>query len=230
MTACLCIHGFTGAPMEVQPIAEYIQQHTDWECVIPTLPGHGETLQLRGISYYEWLAHAEEELQELLKRHEIVYVIGFSMGGLIAGYLTTRYPVKKLILLSAAAYYVNPLQLSKDVKSMLLDFLRGKIGGNELYIRYMNKIKSTPVAATIQFRKLVQYIRPILPQVKIPTFIAQGDRDGIVPLKSASYLYNTIRAEQKRMIYVKDSNHLICHCESRQTLFEEILAFLKDSS
>ncbi|WP_312099111.1 alpha/beta fold hydrolase [Niallia sp.] len=230
MTACLYIHGFTGSPMEVEPLAKYIQNHTNWECVIPTLPGHGNELRLKGIMYNEWLQHAEEALKDLLKRHDTVFVVGFSMGGLIASYLATKYPIKKLILLSAAAYYVNFAQLQKDIRIIFADFFRGRIRENEQYTRYMNKIKSTPLAATIQFRKLVQYVKPLLSNIHVPTLIAQGDKDGIVPLKSASYLYNTIRAENKKMIYVEESKHLICHCERRETLFQEIITFLEESS
>lgn len=230
MTACLCIHGFTGSPMEVEPLAEYIQHHTNWECVIPTLPGHGNELRLEGIMYNEWLQHAEESLKDLLKRHETVYVVGFSMGGLIASYLATKYPVKKLILLSAAAYYINFAQLQKDIRIICADFFQGRIRENEQFTRYMNKIKSTPLAATIQFRKLVQYVKPLLPNIHVPTLIAQGEKDGIVPLKSASYLYHTIRAENKKIIYVEESKHLICHCDRRETLFQEIITFLKETS
>lgn len=227
MTACLCLHGFTGSPMEVKPLAEFIEQHTDWECVVPTLPGHGEILELKGINFNEWIAHAEKELKILLSKHETVYVVGFSMGGLIASYLAVHYPIKKLILLSAAAYYVNPVQLKKDIIAMIHDLWRGKIADNELFIRYMNKIKTTPLTATLQFRKLVQHTKPQLSRIKIPTFIAQGEADGIVPVKSAHYLYRTISAENKKIIYIKESKHLICHCDERDTLFSEIISFLK---
>ena len=230
MTACLCIHGFTGSPMEVEPLAEYIQKHTNWECAIPTLPGHGSELSLKGIMYNEWIQHAEEALKDLLKRHEIVYVVGFSMGGLIASYLATKFPIKKLILLSAAAYYVNFAQLHQDIRIICADFFKGRIRENEQYNRYMNKIKSTPLAATIQFRKLIQYVKPLLANIHVPTLIAQGEKDGIVPLKSASYIYNTIRAENKKMICVEESKHLICHCEKRETLFQEIITFLEEPS
>ena len=230
MTACMFIHGFTGSPMEVEPLATYIQQHSNWECIIPTLPGHGNELRLKGIMYNEWLLHAEDTLRDLLKRHDTVYVVGFSMGGLIASYLATKYPIKKLILLSATAYYVNFVQLQKDIRIICADFFRGRMRENELFTRYINKIKSTPLAATIQFRKLVQYVRPLLSNIHVPTLIAQGEKDGIVPLKSANYLYNTIRAENKKIIYVEDSKHLICHCERKELLFQEIITFLKEPS
>ncbi|AYV69129.1 carboxylesterase [Niallia circulans] len=230
MTACLCIHGFTGSPMEVEPLAEYIQNYTNWECMVPTLPGHGDQLSLKGIIYNEWIQYAEEALKDLLKRHDTVYVVGFSMGGLIASYLAAKYPIKKLILLSAAAYYVNLVQLQKDIRIICADFFRGRIKDNEQFIRYMNKIKSTPLAAAIQFRKLVQCVKPLLANIQVPTLIAQGEKDGIVPLKSAAYLYNTIRAENKKILYVEESKHLICHCEKRESLFQEIITFLKAPS
>ncbi|NQD52654.1 carboxylesterase, partial [Bacillus altitudinis] len=44
MIGCLCIHGFTGAPYEVEPLAEYLKQTTDWTVQSVTLPGHGEEL------------------------------------------------------------------------------------------------------------------------------------------------------------------------------------------
>ena len=49
-TGVLCIHGFTGGPYEVQPIADYLEKNTDWKIVVPTLPGHGETLELKKFS------------------------------------------------------------------------------------------------------------------------------------------------------------------------------------
>ncbi|MFE8703018.1 alpha/beta hydrolase [Cytobacillus sp. FJAT-54145] len=230
MIGCLCIHGFTGAPSEVEPLVEHLKSHTNWRLVVPTLPGHGEILSLKGIRYNQWIEHAEKELEKLLDECEKVYVIGFSMGGLIASHLAVHYPIDKLVLLSAAAYYVNPKQLVLDVKDMVRDSFKGKLFDNELYIRYKRKIKETPVTATLQFRKLVAQVRPVLSKVSVPTFIAQGEIDGVVPPKSAQYLYERISTPEKKLLYFKNSKHLICHCDEREKLFTEILAFLNGKS
>lgn len=226
MIGCLCIHGFTGAPYEVEPLVEYLKGRTDWVFSVPTLPGHGETLSLKGVRYNQWIEHAESELENLLQTCEVVYIIGFSMGGLIASFLASKYRVDKLVLLSAAAYYLNPKQLAIDIKSMITDSFSGNLTNNELFQRYKRKIKETPFAATLQFRRLVSFIRPFLPQVEVPTLIAQGECDGVVPPKSAEYLYRTIRAKQKRLTFIKDSNHHICHCEEKEALFSQVLDFL----
>ncbi|MFP3325017.1 carboxylesterase, partial [Planococcus sp. SIMBA_160] len=67
MIGCLCIHGFTGAPYEVEPLAQYLKQTTDWTVQSITLPGHGEELRLKGILYQEWIATAELELLSLYR-------------------------------------------------------------------------------------------------------------------------------------------------------------------
>ncbi|HLO10878.1 MAG TPA: alpha/beta fold hydrolase [Pseudoneobacillus sp.] len=228
MIGCLCIHGFTGAPYEVEPLVDFLEKRTDWVLRVPTLPGHGETLQLKGISYKQWLVHAENELNWLLDKCEIVYIIGFSMGGLIASYLATKYPIHKLVLLSAAAYYINFKQLAVDIKEMFKDTIKGNLSSNELFLRYKKKITATPIGATVQFRKLVTEVRPILSEVKTPTFIAQGESDGIVPMKSAQYLYEHIGANRKEILYIPDSKHHICHCNQNELLFENILSFLNE--
>lgn len=227
MIGCLCIHGFTGSPSEVEPLASYLKKNTNWQIVVPTLPGHGDSLNLKGISFNQWIEHAEKELERLLETCETVYVIGFSMGGLIASYLAVHYPLSKLILLSAAAYYINPKQLALDIIGMVKDLYKGKLFENELYLRYSRKIKETPLAATLQFRRLVATIRPLLNRVTVPTLIAQGESDGIVPPRSAQYLYERIGTMEKRLLYVKESKHLICHCHEREKLFQEIVHFLK---
>lgn len=226
MIGCLFIHGFTGSPYEVEPLVTFLKERTDWILSVPTLPGHGEPPALKGVRYQQWIEYAEMKLKILLQKCETVYIIGFSMGGLIASFLASKYPIDKLVLLSAAAYYLNLKQLAVDIKIIFQDSLQGNLSNNELFLRYKRKIKETPITATIQFSKLVSHIRPILPQVEVPTLIAQGECDGIVPPKSAEYLYRTIGAQQKKLTYVKHSKHHICYCDEKDALFSQVLAFL----
>jgi carboxylesterase len=227
MIGCLLIHGFTGGPYEVEPLAEYLSEKTEWEIIVPTLPGHGETLSLKGIKHAEWIEHPEEELKHLISTCDSVYVIGFSMGGLIASYLSVKYNVDKLVLLSAAAYYLNFKQLTKDIGNLIKEGLQGKILENELYNRYKYKVSNTPFLSAYEFKKVVRVARPILKNVRIPTFIAQGENDGIVPPRSAKYIYETISSEEKNLYFSSKAAHLICHSEDNHELFGEIYHFLQ---
>ncbi len=231
MKGCLFIHGFTGAPYEVEPLASYIQKKTGWIVKVPTLPGHGVNLSLKGHTYKEWIAYAEQELLSLMEEVDEVYVIGFSMGGIIASYLAANYKVKKLVLLSAAAYYVNPRQIVVDLKEMIKDLMNGNIKDNELFNRYKQKVFQTPLSSTIEFQKLVKNIKPYLQQLNMPVLIIQGECDGIVPVKSAYYLYNNIPSKDKKLYLLPCSKHHVCHGDDYEDLKNYVEEFLckKDS-
>ncbi|AZB41373.1 alpha/beta fold hydrolase [Bacillus sp. FJAT-42376] len=226
MAGCLCLHGFTGAPYEVEPIADYLRHLTDWEIRVPCLPGHGETASLKGVAFQEWIDCAENELKDLLESCEEVYVIGFSMGGMIASYLAAKYPVSRLILMSAAAYYVNPRQFIKDIRTIVEDGFKGLLEENTVYTRYRKKIRETPILSTLEFRKLVRYVKPRLHEITIPVLIIQGECDGIVPIKSAHYIYREIGSDEKKLCFLPSSTHLICHGEDFGELAEETSKFL----
>lgn len=57
---------------------------------------YGEDEDLSKVSYRDWIEHAESALKELMFKCNEVYVIGFSMGGIIVCYLTVNFPVKNL--------------------------------------------------------------------------------------------------------------------------------------
>src|SRR5690625_3753315 len=112
---CLIIHGYTGSPYEVAPIADYLREKTDWQIVVPTLPGHGDELDLEDVVYEEWLEAAEESLQQLKAAYDVIYLIGFSMGGMIAAYLAGKFDIQKLVLLATAGKIFSFKQMTLDV-------------------------------------------------------------------------------------------------------------------
>lgn len=226
MIGCLLIHGFTGAPYEVEPLADYFRHHTNWIVSSPILPGHGEQDSLRGITFQQWINTAEAHLQHLLDQCDTVYLIGFSMGGVLAGYLATKYQVDKLVLLSAAIHYIHPIQMLKDIGGMVTDLCRGRLRRNELFIRYSHKVKRTPFVASLEFRKLVQHLKPSFENVLTPTIILQGKLDGMVPYKTADRIYELIRSNEKQIRLMENSKHLICHGEDRDEVIDAVYHFL----
>ena len=93
MIGCLMIHGYTGSPYEISPLANHLEDRTNWKIEVPTLPGHGKNLDLRDVSHESWIETAEKELQQLMQNCDEIYLIGFSMGGMIASYLAAKYEV-----------------------------------------------------------------------------------------------------------------------------------------
>ena len=225
-TGVLCIHGFSGGPYEVQPFADFLARETSWDIVVPTLPGHGDVLAMRGHTHQQWLMTAELAYRELARRVDRVIVVGFSMGGLIAMYLAKRYNVHKLVLLSAALKYASPLQLTKDIRDMAYHFRRRTLKQHELYVRYANKLRNVPMQSTVEFMKLVALVKPFYATITTPTFIVQGALDGIVPQQTATLLYETLQCSEKRLYMSPSGKHHICYSDDCEKWFREVQQFL----
>ncbi|WP_042220387.1 alpha/beta hydrolase [Oceanobacillus manasiensis] len=226
MIGCLVIHGYTGGPYEVEPLVNYLHEHTDWHIEVPTLPGHGRQLDLKGKSHKSWIGEAEQALKGLLEKYETIYLIGFSMGGMISAYLAAKYKVDKLVLLAPAGKYLSFKQIAVDAGGFVSDGLRGKLGSNNLYKHYRNKLGRVPFKANLEFLKLVKFTRGYLKKVESEVLIAQGQMDGMVPYKTAYYLDKEITSEQKEVVFFERSRHLICLGDDKETLNSMVFQFL----
>ncbi|MCR6112060.1 alpha/beta fold hydrolase [Bacillus sp. A301a_S52] len=225
MIGCLIVHGFVGAPDETAEIENHFRDK-NWLVYCPELPGHDGTKEaLKSVSYKHWVYKAEVAMKELLNRCEKVYVIGFSMGGVIASYLAAKYPVEKLVLISSAVYYLNMKQLMHDMKGWFIESIRGDLAEDDIYQFYKAKIQRLPMAATLEFVKMVKRLRPHVDEITAPTLVIQGKNDGLVPEKSAEYIYDHIQSEEKELFYFPEAKHYIWFGEEKEELLEMIDGF-----
>lgn len=226
MIGCLCLHGFTGGPFELAPLVNYLSENTDWVISCPTLPGHENPKQFYKVPYLDWVRTAEAAYFNLRESCDTIYLIGFSMGGVIAGYLASKYKVDRLVLLSPAAYYISPKLMLMDILEMMKALFTGKITDHALWQRYKRKLKATPLGMTAEFRRLVRRLRPYFKNVKTPTLIMHGEKDGMVPRKSAEFIHKTIQSDEKRLHFLKGSKHIVCHDVDRDELIKIVGDFL----
>ncbi|WP_243735233.1 alpha/beta hydrolase [Paenibacillus turpanensis] len=213
--ACLLIHGFTGGPYELHPLASYLGQKGH-RCQSVTLPGHeGDLRALRKVHRTEWIQCVEEAGKELADQHGEFDLIGFSMGGLLAAYAANRLPVRRLVLVNTAVYYVSPGRFVREAVRQFRD-------GN---LRSLSVKQATPLRAVLQFTQLVRELKPEFPQIRIPTLVVQGEQDQIVHPYSANYIYGRL-AGKKQLIWYPRSRHMICLDEEAERLFTDIERFL----
>ncbi|WP_099156483.1 alpha/beta hydrolase [Virgibacillus ndiopensis] len=226
MIACLILHGYTGGPYEVEPLSTYLGEHTNWHIEVPTLPGHGRRLALENVSHKKWITAAEDSLKKLNEKYDEVYLIGFSMGGMIASYLAAKYKVDKLVLLSTSGKYLSFKQICRDIGEVVADGFKGKLGKNKLYLHYKRKLGTVPFKANLEFLKLVKFTKPYLKNVESPVMIAQGQQDGMVPYKTAYFLDKEIISKRKEVVFFERSRHLICLGNDKDTLNTLVYQFL----
>ena len=99
----LFLHGFIGNLHEFEPVIELISPELSYLTV--DLPGHGNTQVLAGNEYYT-MENTAKGIINLLDDLQITQccLVGYSMGGRLALYLTLNYPTRfsKVILESAS--------------------------------------------------------------------------------------------------------------------------------
>ena len=97
----LVLHGFTGSPVSVRPLAELLSKR-GFAVELPRLPGHGtRPLDLLPTRYADWRAEALAALTRLRARTPQVCVVGLSMGGTLALDLATTDVVDGVVTINA---------------------------------------------------------------------------------------------------------------------------------
>ena len=111
--AVLGLHGFMGYPGELQYPAERLAG-AGFRVLIPRLPGHGSCGEdFNSTTGRMWLRAATDAYLELTSTHDEVYLMGHSMGGIIASLLASRFPVSRMVLMAPALKLQGPLGMTE---------------------------------------------------------------------------------------------------------------------
>ncbi len=205
--AVLLVHGFAGGIYDIEYLANYLELSEKFDTFTFTLPGH-EQMVIMKATKRDWIEAAEKEVEKLISHgYSTIYVIGHSMGGVIATHLATKYPqIKKLVLLAPAFNYFsftgdkfkigNMSNMATSFKGYKLDLVVGRL------------IKA-PATAIKNFVGLVKdhYDDPY--DVTIPTLVYRGADDRVVPASSAEYVFSALKTKHKILITMKGVNHAV---------------------
>lgn len=221
--AILIIHGFAGGTYDEEPLANFLELNYSFDVFTFTLPGH-EYVANMNAKYSEWISYSEKQVEYLINNgYNSIYLIGHSMGGVIATYLATKYSqIKKLVLVAPAFKYFY------DENDGLISILKkGKLLFKDYgYETIVNRFIKASISSVNEFTKLIKqyYNTPSL--ITIPTLIVQGLDDRIVPKKSAEYIYSNLKGV-KQLLYVKNVNHDVFRGKNVNVINKEIEYFLK---
>ena len=105
--AILLIHGFAGGNYDYNSLGNDLELYNSFDVFTFTLPGH-ERMIIDKVTREDWIKKAEDEIEKITNaNYKEVYVIGHSMGGVIASHLASKYKeVKKLVLAAPAFHYL----------------------------------------------------------------------------------------------------------------------------
>ncbi len=224
--AILLIHGFAGGIYDVEALANTLEYNRNFDVFTFTLPGHDHIFNNK-ITKEDWLKAAENQIKDLIMHgYKDIYLIGQSMGGLIASYLAVKYKqVKKLVLASAAFQYlqcadgnINVVESLKITPNIIKTYNPNDI---------INRVVSQPVTAYKQFMDLTAMLQNIPSQITIPTLVIHGTSDDIVPADSSKKIYQLINNKNKELVLLEGYSHDLFRGDKKDKPIRAVEIFLK---
>ena len=222
--AILIIHGFGGGTYDEEYLSNRLELIRNFDVFTFTLPGH-DGLFKSNMKENDWIKSTEDMIQFLINNnYKTIYVIGHSMGGVLASRLASNHKeIKKLVLLAAAFRYL-------EFKNDDIDIVKSLKKTPELVKDYkeefISRLIKMPPTAIKEFMATVKDNQNVLKNINIPTLIIQGTKDDLVPLETLDYIYNEIPSVNKEVLVLDGVTHDIFKSDKRQEVTDEIIKFL----
>lgn len=145
-----------------------------------------------------WVTRAKDALEAVMREHDEIVLVGFSMGGVIASYLASICRVQKLILIAPAFSYISSDTMASQIGKGARSLLKNKEAEEEV---------SIPRSFYPAFMEVVKQLRKYIAKVECPVLLLHGDKDEVISIKSSYLAYESIPHEQKRLYIIHEGTH-----------------------
>jgi len=229
----LIIHGFTGSPLEMQPAVDFLKS-TGYTTYQVRLAGHGSTPENLNLTTYEdWYTSARYGYFILKRNCKKVFVMGESMGGLVALSVAGLNDVDGAILLAPCIKMrsrmtnISPF-LSRFIK-MLPKFEAGD-WSKDLKDIYYDK---WPVVGIYQLLMYTRYAEANMDKFTFPMIGFQFKNDMVVSGKATKEFFEKAPSEDKTYVEFPDKkmhNHILVSEKNvyRDEMFTKIGDWLEE--
>lgn len=222
--AVLIIHGFAGGTYDEECLANYLELNR-FDVYTFTLPGHERTL-FKHVTRKDWINSCEEHLKMIIDAgYKKIYVVGHSMGGVLATYLASRHKeIKKIVLAAPAFKYMtfdnDEFKLTYALKNSPKLF---KYYSKEDII---SRAIQFPASVIKEFMALVEESQNLPNEISCPVLIIHGTDDQIVPLKSSKNILEQFKNHDKKLIVLDEVTHDIFRSKEKERVCKEVKSFL----
>lgn len=222
--AVLIIHGFAGGTYDQELLANHLELNPKLDVYSFTLPGH-DVKSREKATCSSWINESEKQLKYLIDNgYKSIYLVGHSMGGVIACHLAAKYKeVKKLVLAAPAFTHLA----SREEGGIL-----GAIGKSPELIKsystdeFFTRVRKLPMTAVKEFFSLIEKYQDTPQKLNIPVMILHGKKDQIVPLTSSIDIFEEIPSKHKNLIIITGYYHDLFKGKKANDISQEIEEFL----
>jgi carboxylesterase len=229
-TGILLVHGFTGSPVSLRPLAELLSQR-GFAVEMPRLPGHGTAPRdLLPFRYADWRAEALAGLKRLRARTDKLLVLGLSAGGTLVLDLATTEPVDGVVTINAQILdrrgiivklapiieKIIPLAPASAAGLVKNDI---KKGGDEQAYDWV------AAAAGNSFVRALPQVRGRLSALECPLLVIYSRDDHSVPPANSKALPSLVGSKNVTVLELENSYHVATMDNDLPLLDERVTSF-----
>jgi carboxylesterase len=250
----LLAHGMTGAPLEMEHTAKYLEERLGCEVAVPLLPGHGGTPEdLLDITWHEWIDCLEQNRDKLLETCDIVFVGGLCMGAVASVQIAAHERVAGVIALSPVVRYDS--KHSSDWRQIFLPLvdlipILGRLCSwteeepyglrNKRLVKMITERRKEAIARgetdpskiyaymVRQFQHLVAATKSLASNVICPVLIMHSKDDTIASVKTNPHIFKSwLKASSRtKFIELEGCDHVITLDLKRKEVERECADFI----
>lgn len=218
-------------------MGEFLNQQ-GYTCLGIRLAGHATNPEdMIRSRWTDWVTSVEDGYQLLHGMTDNIFLIGLSMGGILALLTSTRLAprVKGVVAMS------TPSRLPTDYPIWFLKLI-------SIVLRYRPKSKEppgsgwfdktaykdhvayakNPVRSTAELKKLILEMRAALPKINVPVLLMHSkDERYILPDNVEDIFVRLVNASDKTKLYITGSGHVLPRDASREQVFQSALEFIR---
>jgi len=227
---CLLLHGFSGSPLEMMPLAGELET-VGWTVSIVRLAGHGTSpAELARMTWTDWARSAQDGYEGLRHCCERVALVGLSMGGALGLYLAARTHPAAVVAISTPITVRPVMAKASRVTSRVLPYapvLAALTPREAAMRRYRSPYRRIPLRSVSEVEALLAAMREALPRVRAPVLILQGRRDWVIPKDSAGELRRRLTHAEASVVWLPRSGHVATLDRDRVHAGEVVAEFLR---
>jgi len=207
------IHGFMGSPRQFDRLAETVYREGRSAATL-LLPGHGGSAkEFESGTFERWQGYVDAEVERFAKDYNDIWLVGHSMGGLLAINAAVKYSdyIRGIQTIATPFELTKSYTHSTKVRIMSL-FSRG---GSSMKSAYLAVCSIQPSPSLLwrtarpiaEVKKLMQAARDNLPDVSVPVTAVFSVSDELTSISSLDIIREGLKRAVFKHLLLTDSLH-----------------------
>ncbi|HYA37990.1 MAG TPA: alpha/beta fold hydrolase [Candidatus Methylomirabilis sp.] len=253
-TGVLLVHGITGSPTEMKPLAKKLAAR-GFTVACPQLAGHCSTLkELKNTHWTDWYTTLEASLDFLSGDCDTVFVSGLSMGALLALKLAANRPdrIEGVATLSATFFYdgwnvprmkqrfLLPLVIHSPLRHFISYHEPAPYGIKDERLRHLiaavyegNSANMTetygysefPAVTIRETFRLIRSTKRDLARIVTPLLVIHSTEDDMASLENAKFLAARVSSRHVETSYLDDTYHVLTLDKRKDDVADQVAEF-----